>query len=136
MSDADPCGPWLDRWALTADGAAFSTRYGSHLAPVLAAGQPAGLLTLSVASWIAYCLSGAHRFGGRWTPDDPYAGTVIAIGEKVSDWTDLAKSVLAIAPIFGSDMAHPQLVDPVARHLSGLLRGDTRGYLSERLGDD
>jgi len=102
----------------------------------LAAGQPAGLLTLSVASWIAYCLSGAHRFGGRWTPDDPYAGTVIAIGEKVSDWTDLAKSVLAIAPIFGSDMAHPQLVDPVARHLSGLLRGDTRGYLSERLGDD
>ncbi|HXQ45432.1 MAG TPA: aminoglycoside phosphotransferase family protein [Caulobacteraceae bacterium] len=43
MSDADPCGPWLDRWALTADGAAFSTRYGSHLAPVLAAGQPAML---------------------------------------------------------------------------------------------
>ena len=83
----------------------------------LASGQPAGLLTLSVASWIAYCLSGARRFGGRWTPDDPYAGTVIAIGEKVSDWTDLAKSILAIAPIFGSDLARPQLVDPVARHL-------------------
>ena len=102
----------------------------------LAAGQPAGLLTLSVASWIAYCLSGARRFGARWTPDDPYAGTVIAIGEKVSDWTDLARRVLALAPIFGSDMARPQLIEPVARHLRGLLSGDARGYLVGRLNDD
>ena len=89
----------------------------------------AGLLTLAVASWIAYGLSGARRFGARWTPSDPYAETVIAIGEKNSDWSELAKAVLSIAPIFGTDMARPQVVEPVARHLRGLLGGDARGYL-------
>jgi fructuronate reductase len=102
----------------------------------LAAGQPAGLLTLSVASWIAYCLSGARRFGARWAPSDPYAETVIAIGEKNSDWPELASSVLAIAPIFGEGLARPQLIEPIARHLRDLLGGDARGYLKERLGDE
>ncbi len=102
----------------------------------LAAGRPAGLLALSVASWIAYGLSGARRFGARWTPSDPYAETVIAIGEKSSDWPELAKAVLAIAPIFGTDMARPQLIEPIARHLRGLLDGDAGGYLKERLSDE
>ena len=102
----------------------------------LAAGQPAGLLTLAVASWIAYGLSGARRFGARWTPSDPYAESVIAIGEKNSDWSELAKAVLAIAPIFGGDMARPQVIEPIARHLRGLLGGDARGYLRERLNDE
>jgi fructuronate reductase len=102
----------------------------------LAAGRPAGLLALSVASWIAYGLSGARRFGARWTPSDPYAETVIAIGEKSSDWSELAKAVLAIAPIFGTDMARPQLIEPIARHLRGLVGGDARAYLEERLSDE
>jgi fructuronate reductase len=102
----------------------------------LAAGRPAGLLTLSVASWIAYGLSGAHRFGARWTPSDPYAETVIAIGERNSDWSELTKSILSIAPIFGTDMARPELVAAIARRLRGLLCGDARGYLAERLGDE
>jgi len=102
----------------------------------LAAGRPAGLLTLAVASWIAYGLSGARRFGARWTPSDPYAETLIAIGEKGSDWSELATAVLAIAPIFGTDMARPQLIEPVARHLGGLLGGDARVYLKERLSDE
>jgi fructuronate reductase len=102
----------------------------------LAAGQPGGLLTLAVASWIAYGLSGARRFGARWRPSDPYAETIIAIGEKDSDWPELAKSVLSIAPIFGADMAAPQVVEPVARGLRGLLGGDARGYLRERLNDE
>jgi fructuronate reductase len=102
----------------------------------LAAGRPAGLLTLSVASWIAYGLSGAHRFGARWTPSDPYAETVIAIGERNSDWSELTKSVLSIAPIFGTEMARPELVAAIARRLRGLLDGDARGYLAERLGDE
>jgi fructuronate reductase len=102
----------------------------------LAAGQPAGLLTLAIASWIAYGLSGARRFGARWTPSDPYAETVIAIGEKGSDWPELAKAILSIAPIFGADMARPQVVEPIARHLRGLLGGDARGYLKQRLGDE
>jgi fructuronate reductase len=102
----------------------------------LAAGQPAGLLTLAVASWIAYGLSGARRFGARWTPSDPYAETVIAIGERNSDWSELTKSVLSIAPIFGTDMARPELVAAIARRLRGLLGGDARGYLRERLNDE
>jgi fructuronate reductase len=102
----------------------------------LAAGQPADLLTLAVASWIAYGLSGARRFGTRWTPSDPYADSLIAIGERDSDWSELAKSVLAIAPIFGVDMARPQVVGLVARHLRGLLGGDARGYLRERLNNE
>jgi fructuronate reductase len=100
----------------------------------LAAGRPADLLTLSVASWVAYCLSGAPRFGARWTPSDPYAETVMARGDRISDTLDLAKSILAVTAIFGSDMARPQLVDPIARHLRGLLYGDAHGYLAERLG--
>ena len=102
----------------------------------LAAGRPAGLLALSVASWIAYGLSGARRFGARWTPSDPYAQTLIAIGEKSAGWPELAKTVLAIAPIFGTDMARPELIEPVARHLRGLLGGGARGYLEERLSDE
>ena len=102
----------------------------------LAAGRPADLLTLSVASWIAYCLSGARRFGARWTPSDPYAETVSAMGDRIYDLAELAQSVLAIASIFGADMARPQLVDPIAQHLRGLLCGDARLYLAKRLGDE
>jgi streptomycin 6-kinase len=39
----EPLAPWLDRWGLTLDGAAFTTRFGSRLAPVLKAGAPAML---------------------------------------------------------------------------------------------
>ena len=62
--------------------------------------------------------------------------TIIAIGEKASDWDALARSVLTIAPIFGTDMARPELVEAIARHLRGLLGGDARFYLAERLADE
>jgi fructuronate reductase len=101
----------------------------------LDAGRPAPLLTLSVASWIAYCLSGARRFGACWTPSDPLAEMIIAMGDRMADFDELAKSTLAIAAIFGDDMTRPQMVDLVARHLRGLL-GDARGYLMERLADE
>jgi fructuronate reductase len=101
----------------------------------LAAGQPVGLLALAVASWIAYGLSGARRFGVRWTPSDPYAEMVVAIGEKSVDWPELAKAVLAITPIFSADMARSQVIDSIARDLRGLLNGDPRAYLAERLSD-
>src|SRR6185437_16829612 len=101
----------------------------------LAAGQLADLLVLAVASWIAYGLSGAGRFGKRWAPSDPYAETLIAIGDMNADWPQLAKSVLAIGAIFGTDMARPQLIEPIASHLRGLLDGDPRAYLAERLRD-
>jgi fructuronate reductase len=102
----------------------------------LAAGQTAGLLTLAIASWIAYGLCGACRFGARWTPSDPYAETVIAIGEKSADYPGLARAVLSIAPIFGADMARPQLIEAIADHLRGLLDGDAPAYLRARLNDE
>ncbi len=42
MTD-NPCTPWLERWALVVDGEGFTTRYGSHLLPVLKDGAPAML---------------------------------------------------------------------------------------------
>jgi fructuronate reductase len=102
----------------------------------LAVGRPAGLLTLAVASWIAYGLSGARRFGARWTPSDPYAETIIAIGEKNTDWAELATAVLSIAPVFATDMARPSLVEGIAGHLRGLLSCDARRYLRQQLNNE
>jgi streptomycin 6-kinase len=39
----DPYQPWLSRWGLAADGPPFTTRFGSHLLPVLCDGEPAML---------------------------------------------------------------------------------------------
>jgi streptomycin 6-kinase len=43
LSGGDPLGPWLSRWRLVLDGAPFTTKFGSRLAPVLADGAPAML---------------------------------------------------------------------------------------------
>ena len=40
---ADPYQPWIERWRLTADGAAFTTAWGSHLLPVRHDGEAAML---------------------------------------------------------------------------------------------
>jgi fructuronate reductase len=97
----------------------------------LASGRGADLLTLAAASWIAYCLAGATRFGRRWAPSDPWAETVAALAERSGDDFDaLAKSVLGISAIFGTDLSTPQLSTSVGAHLRGLLAGDARAYLA------
>ena len=96
----------------------------------LAKGESADLLTLAASSWIAYGLAGAARFGRRWSPSDPWAETVIALGERSGeDFEGLAKSAIGIAAIFGTDLARPQLYQAIAEHLRGLLAGDARAYL-------
>jgi fructuronate reductase len=101
----------------------------------LAAGQDARGLTLAVAAWIAYCLAGANRFGRRWTPSDPHASTLIAIGDRRGeDFIGLATASLGIAAIFGVDLARPALIADVAGHLAGLLSHAPAAYLAERLG--
>jgi fructuronate reductase len=96
----------------------------------LVQGQSAPLLTLAVAAWIAYCLSGAERFGHRWNPVDPWAETIIAMGESCrEDFTALASAVLGIRAIFNSDLTNPPMVAVIGRHLRGLLGGDPRAYL-------
>jgi fructuronate reductase len=89
------------------------------------------LLTLAAASWIVYCLCGAARFGRRWAPSDPWAETIIALGERAGeDFSGLAKSVLEITAIFGTDLATPEMAASIAAHLRGLLAGDARAYLA------
>ena len=99
----------------------------------LAAGRPADLLILSVASWMAYCLKGSRRFGARWRASDPWADTIIAIGDRTSEFALTARAILSIAPIFGTDLARPDLVQVVARRLEGLLDSDPRAYLARML---
>jgi fructuronate reductase len=100
----------------------------------LAAGHEPGLLALAVASWLAYCLCGARRFGARWTPDDPWAPRVVAIGEDTrDDFGALAKALMAIAAIFGTDLAGSSAGAAIAAHLRGLLSGDPRLYLAGEL---
>lgn len=101
----------------------------------LAARLPADLLILSVASWMAYCLKGSRRFGAQWKASDPWAETIIAIGERTGDFALIARAILLIAPIFGTDLTRPDLVQVVARHLEGLLGGDPRAYLAGRLAE-
>ncbi len=97
----------------------------------LASGQNAPLLTLAVAGWIAYCLYGARRFGHRWDPSDPWAATVIAMGEKCrEDFEALAKSVLGIGAIFASDLMTQPTAAAIGAHLRALLSGDPRAYLT------
>lgn len=102
----------------------------------LAAGQGAELLILSAASWMAYVLAGGKRFGARWAPLDPWAETVIAIGNRAGAFLDIARETLTLAPIFGIDLARrPDVAKAVAQHLEGLLGGDPRAYLTRLLGE-
>jgi fructuronate reductase len=109
----------------------ISQRLIEPLRKRLAAGESAHLLTLAVAGWMAYCLSGARRFGRRWAPSDPWAETVIAMGEQTrEDFEALARAVLGIGAIFGSDLTTPPMVAATGAHLRGLLDGDARAYLA------
>jgi fructuronate reductase len=97
----------------------------------LAEGRGAPLLTLAVAAWMAYCLSGARRFGCRWAPSDPCAETVIAMGEQCrEDFAALAKAILGVRTIFGLDLTTPPMVAALGAHLRGLLEEDPSSYLA------
>ena len=102
----------------------------------LAAGLPARLLTLSVASWIAYAFRGSRRFGARWDPSDPFAGAMIAIAEENDNFSDLAAAALCVREIFGDDLRRPETVATVASDLQGLLSDDPYNHLRARLADD
>ena len=47
--------------------------------------------------------------------------------------TLLGLVILLIAPIFGTDLTRPDLVQVVGRRLEGLLGGDPRAYLAAQL---
>jgi fructuronate reductase len=99
----------------------------------LSAGHEPGLLALAIASWMAYCLCGAHRFGARWRPDDPWVDRIIAIGERSTDFLALAKALLGLDAIFGRHLMGSPAAEAIAAHLEGLLSADPRTYLRQRL---
>jgi fructuronate reductase len=97
----------------------------------MAQGHAPGLLALGVASWMAYALCGSRRFGTRWRPDDPLAERVIGIGNSFdADFRTLARTMLGIEEIFGTDLAGTPAETEMAAHLEGLLGSDPNGYLS------
>jgi fructuronate reductase len=98
------------------------------------AGHPPGLLALGVASWLAYVLSGAERFGARWSPDDPLASRVIRIGEQTGEFAALSEALLGFEAVFGPDLAGSPASPAVAAHLRGLLSPEPRRYLAELVG--
>ena len=101
----------------------------------LAAGQPARLLTLAAASWMAYVLAGADRFGRRWTPEDPFAARLASLAnEPNDDLVTLAGAILGIEQIFGQGLSGNDICTAVANHLAGLLTSEPRAYLAALLG--
>ena len=96
----------------------------------LRAGLAADHLVLAAASWIAYAVAGASRFGRRWQPSDPWASAVISMAEATGDTRELARAALGITAIFGEDMGKDTIVEAIGRHLSGLLSADPAGYLT------
>lgn len=85
---------------------------------------------------MTYLLVASPRFGARWTPSDPWADRVRAIGNETGpDATALVRQILAIDAVFGTDLPLNQaFAAALARHLSGLLSGDSQRYLGAVLG--
>ncbi len=84
---------------------------------------------------MAYLLAASPRFGARWEPSDPWAETIRKIGDEVGPNTiNLAVRVMAIEAIFGTDLPRNiDLVHAIARHLNGLLLGDSQQHLAATL---
>ena len=94
-------------------------------------GRSFELLAAVVAGWIAYLLAAAPSHGARWQVIDPFAAEVQrAANGAGGDARDIARAVLAIEQIFGSDLVAGPLAAVVARHLQHLLAADPRGYLA------
>lgn len=93
------------------------------------------LLAGAVAAWMAYLLAASTRFGARWTPSDPWADRVRAIGDETGpDAAVLVRRILAIDAVFGADLPHNKaFAAALARHLAGFLSGDSQGHLGATL---
>ena len=97
-------------------------------------GQPAEFLILGAASWIAYALAGTRRYGSQWAPVDPLIERVFAISDETSDEpTELARALLSIEEVFGSDLATDEIAQKIGQHIVGLLSATPKHYLKQFL---
>jgi fructuronate reductase len=92
----------------------------------LARGESIALLSVPVAAWMAYLICASRRFGGKWPVEDPYAGRIAAIAERVGRGTAaLVGEILAIDTIFDRALA-----------ASATFRSAVAGSLDTFLSDD
>ena len=97
-----------------------------------AAGHPAPLLTLAISAWIAYVVAGSSVFGRRWAPVDPVAARLIAMADTCGgEIPELARQVLSLEPVFGSQPPEPEMLAQTTQHLTGLLSAEPRRYVEK-----
>jgi fructuronate reductase len=89
------------------------------------------LLAVPVAGWMAYLTLASERFGRRWPVEDPYAGHVAAIADRIGrDPVRLVEEVVAIDTIFSRELAASAVFrSAVAEALDGLLSADPLAYV-------
>ncbi|SHG28909.1 fructuronate reductase [Kaistia soli DSM 19436] len=102
----------------------------------LAAGAGIDLLALAVAGWMAYLVRASDRFGRAWSADDPYAGRVAAIADRIgSDPARLVEGIVAIDAIFAPALAaDARFRTAVTGHLGGLLADDPMQHVRRVMG--
>jgi fructuronate reductase len=89
----------------------------------LARGEAAPLLAIAVAGWMAWLVRAADRFGRAWVADDPQAGAVATLANRIGDDpAGLVAGILAIDAIFAPDLAaSPGFRRDLTVALAGLL---------------
>lgn len=94
-------------------------------------GEGITLLSVAVAGWMVYLVRASQRFGKSWSADDPYAGRVAAIADRVGhDAKALAAEILAIDTIFDPELAASAAFSAeIVRGIDGLLADDPMAYV-------
>lgn len=94
-------------------------------------GRNIALLAVPVAAWMVYLIRASKRFGRSWAADDPYAGAVAAIAERVGgDAQALAAEILAIDAIFHRELAaSAPFREAIVAGIEGLLAADPLAYV-------
>jgi len=97
----------------------------------LARGESTTLLSVPVAAWMTYLIRASNRFGRAWVVEDPFAGKVAAVADRIgNDPEALVSAVLATDAIFDAQLAASERFRGlVAGHLRGLLSSDPMGHL-------
>ncbi len=98
----------------------------------LAAGASFDLLAVALAGWMAYLVRASDRFGRAWTVDDPYAGRIAAIADRIgADARGLVDGILALDAIFAPELARSdRLRAALAWHLHAFIGPDPIGHLA------
>ncbi|MDX8528089.1 mannitol dehydrogenase family protein [Mesorhizobium sp. MSK_1335] len=97
----------------------------------LAKDESIGLLSVSVAGWMAYLIKASRRFGRAWQVSDPFAEKIAAIADRIgSDSNALVDSILAIDAIFNPALAaNATFRAQVITGLDGLLSDDPTSFV-------